>query len=201
MDDEVPMGEFDGVADLEEEAKAGGEGEFVGVGELVEGEAVDVFHDEVGDAGIFDDAAVEEFGDVGMAEMSKDLAFGAEAFEEVRSGEMGGDEFEGGGLFEVANDAFDEEHGAHAAAAEEADGFPGAIAAAGEVEFGGEGGDGRGLAFGVGGLEQGAGFREEGGVVFTLKTQPRFAIAFGEGEGGIEEFDETSPTVAGHGLI
>jgi hypothetical protein len=68
----------------------------------MEGLAVEVFHDEVGEAGVVDgsDAEVGEVDDVGVAEAAGGFCFALKANEEFAiAHEVGGDDLDGDGAF------------------------------------------------------------------------------------------------------
>ena len=124
-----------------------GDAQLVPVAELVDRQAVDVLHDEVGDA-LVRGAAIEQAGDVPVVQAREDLALGPQAVvigpgDQVRSHQLHRD------LVLVLPDALGEVHLAHAAAADPApqlplaEHLPGAVdRPEGLVDFGfGRGGD------------------------------------------------------------
>ena len=77
MHDEVLVGVMDGGAHGLKQPEPGGNIQAVGVAEGVDGDAIDVFHDDVHGA-VRQSAAVQEMRDVRMIELSEDLALDPE---------------------------------------------------------------------------------------------------------------------------
>lgn len=94
VDDEGAVGGIDGAADGDHEGDAVADGKRVPVTELVDGEAFDAFHDEVG-ALVGGGAGVENSGDVGVIEAGEDLLLAAEAGEGFVVVEVGVEELDG----------------------------------------------------------------------------------------------------------
>ena len=114
---------------LREQLHALAQVQLARVAPLVDGRAVDVFHDEVGIAFVAE-AAVEQGGDVGMAQLRQQLAFAQETLACRRRIRRGADEFQCGPLRVRAIAAFDRVHRAHAAATDDAGDAPRAQLAA-----------------------------------------------------------------------
>ncbi len=199
MDDEVGVGEGDGGAELAEQEEALPEEEVVLVAELVEGDAVDELHGEIGLA-VGGDAAIEEAGDGRVFEAGKDLAFAEEAEAGGFGVEGAEEEFDGGFLLEAAFVAGGEEDFAHAAGADAGFEAPGADACAsgdrglglrlGLGPVGGERGEGGGLVEALGGVVGLEELGEEGaelGVSGAGLIEERAALVLGELESLVEE--------------
>jgi hypothetical protein len=112
MNDELLMSVLDGGADFEKKLEAVLNGERLPIAIVVDGQAVDVLHDEVGQP-VFGSAAIEEVGDMGMVEGGEDLSLASEALQ-VRLGGAGrAYNFDGDILQVVVVNANRLEDGAH----------------------------------------------------------------------------------------
>ena len=129
VDDQVAVRMRHRFQHLREQLHALAQVQLARVAPLVDGRAVDVFHDEVGIAFVAE-AAVEQGGDVGMAQLRQQLAFAQETLACRRRIRRGADEFQCGPLRVRAIAAFDRVHRAHAAAADHLDDAPRAQLAA-----------------------------------------------------------------------
>jgi len=193
MDDEVLVGVMDGGAYGEEEAEARGDIEFVVVAVFVDGDALDVLHDEVREA-FGGGSTVEEEGDVGVIEVGEDLTFAAEAFEDLGVFAIAEDEFDGDLFAVLIVGAGGEVDGSHAATADFAENF--VLADAGGwlhfslVEELGDGVDGgfveEGGFLGVG-LEHGFDGTAEFGVGAAGVVEVMGAMGGGQFQGALED--------------
>ena len=117
-------------AKREEKPQTRSERKSVPVAILVQPQAIDVLHHEVGLARVAD-AAIEETRHVGMLELRQDLALPAEALDSIGSRQVARHHFEGGALGVVAIGALRQVDLAHAAAPQQLAGLPGAETPAG----------------------------------------------------------------------
>jgi hypothetical protein len=118
MEDEVAMYVSDGFAELQHEVDGRRDGGCGIVADGVNAEAVDVLHDDVGNA--FVDSAVQETRDIGMMKLGKGFAFEQELPDGGGRAEMAGDDLDGYRLLEVSGGALTEVDDAHTAVAEDA---------------------------------------------------------------------------------
>ena len=117
VDDQVLMGVFDRRTDIDEEADSVADGESAVIAILIEGDAIDVFGDEVRLPGR-GDAAIEEPDDVGVLHLRQELALDEEAGFEVVGGEVLCQDLYGHLLGEDAIVALGQIDTAHATAAQ-----------------------------------------------------------------------------------
>ncbi len=125
VDDQVAVGMGHGIQHLREQLHALAQVQPVRVAPLVDRHAVHALHDEVGIA-LLADAAIEQCGDVGVAQAGQQLAFAQEAFARGRGVGHGADQLERRLLVVGTVGAFHGVDRAHAAAAEDRDHPPGA---------------------------------------------------------------------------
>jgi hypothetical protein len=117
MDDEVVMGELHRLAHAEEQTEAIGHGELACAAVLVDADAIDVFHDQIGQP-FFGRTAVEQPRDLRVLELGQDLALAAESAEQILVAQWRGDDLDRHLLVELVVGACREIHRAHAAAAD-----------------------------------------------------------------------------------
>ena len=129
VDDEVAVRVVDGVADLPEEAQAFVDGRVPLVAEAVDGQPLDVLHDEVGEP-VLGRPAVEQARDVWVVQGGENLALVAEAAEDEVRVHPALDELDGDAAAELAVVALGHVDGAHPAAADLAHDLVGADPAA-----------------------------------------------------------------------
>src|SRR5580698_2710976 len=86
----------------------------MGVAVAIDGQPIDVLHDEIGSA-IGAHASVEETSNVGVVELGQDLTLGAKALSKEMSTEVSADDLQSNITFELAVGAMSEVNGAHAA--------------------------------------------------------------------------------------
>ena len=120
VDDQILVGEFDSVADLQHQVDALGKRRVRRFEPAAQADAINEFHDEIGCAAR-QFAAVVELRDVWMMEAREDAPFAPKTLDELRRGKARLDDLDGGDEVEVAVGAFCEINTAHAAAAEQAD--------------------------------------------------------------------------------
>lgn len=206
MDNEALVGVGDGFGYLEEELAALVRGEVEPVGVVGNGFAIDVLHDEEGTA-IGHGAAIEKACGVGVIELSEDLAFAAETFGGIGTGEAGAEDLYGNEFVELGIVAFGEEDGAHAAGAQGAEDAVGTDAIGLEIEGRGGGGPGGGGAvddflegevLGLIGGQETADFDGNGGIE---RRKEAFAGCRGKVRRLMEEFFDLLPIETRHELI
>jgi hypothetical protein len=191
------VGGVDGAADGDHEGDAIADGKRVPVAELIDGEAFDAFHDEVG-AMVRGGSGVDDAGDVRVIETGEDLLFATEAGEGFIVVEVGVEEFDGEFHGDAGAVDFGGIHGAGAAFPEESGDLIGADGI-------GDGGGGRrewrqggetGLLLAVESGEQGFGFGAEGGIGFGFGEEG-IAAAGGQGFGLFAEILDPLPALFG----
>jgi hypothetical protein len=152
VDDELLVRVVDCVADHREEAQALRDGQLPLVAEAVDGQPLDVLHDEVGQA-VVGGAPVQEARDVRVVERGENLPLVAETAEDEVGVHPALDELDGDALAELAVGAERLVDGAHPAAPDLArDDVDADAAADGGVNDVERAGAGRG-GEGVGGVE------------------------------------------------
>jgi hypothetical protein len=197
VDDEGAVGAFDGATDGDHEGDAIADGEGVLVAILVDGEAIDAFHDEVW-AMVGGGAGIDDAGDVGVIEAGEDLLLAAEAGEGLVVVEVGVEEFDGEFHGDAGAVDFGGVDGAGAAFAQQAGEFVGAdgLGHGGGGRREGRGGGEAGFLLVVKGGEQGFGFGAKGGIGFGFGEE-RGALAGRQSLGLFAEILDPLPALFG----
>jgi hypothetical protein len=116
INDEVAVGEADGRAHVQKETQHSGNAEIAAEGVEIKRLAIDEFHHEIEEA-VVGSPAIEQCGDIGMIQLSEDLALAVEGSKEVFGKHGAGDHLDGDGFAVGVISATGFKDGAHAAAA------------------------------------------------------------------------------------